>query len=190
VRTVREVFTRPGVDYRRVPISDERAPELKDFQALYDLLHKRSTPRLFNCHAGRGRTTTAMVIADLVEQGPAAQPQSVKERRNAVQESLWEAVAAFQERTDAAIRLSGRLQDLKAAIWSQEPAPQGHNPSPEAALAARARDYLRRYFLLQAFAEFVSRPDPAGFAAWLELRPEKTRALERLERWLGLTPEA
>ena len=187
VRTCRQVFG-AVVDFHRVPISDEQWPEVQDFQDLYDILRGERRPRLFNCHAGRGRTTTAMVVADLIEQGPAACPESVREKRDPAQAALWDAITAFpgsQAAADEAIERSARLQDLKGAILSQEPAPQGRNPSPEAALALRARDYLRRYFGLVTFAEFLA--DKAGnFAQWIQEHPDKRKALKRLERSLGL----
>jgi len=189
VRTIQQVFA--PVNYHRVPVSDEQSPEVKDFQELYDLLRGERRPRVFNCHAGRGRTTTAMIVADLIEQGPLASAASVREQRSPAQESLWKAVAVFpqsQEAADQAIERSSRLQHLKEAILSQEPVQQGYSPSPEAALALRARDYLRRYFALVTFAEFVGH-EGGNFAAWLAERPEKRKALRRLERALGLWSE-
>lgn len=186
VRTCRQVFE--SVRFHRVPVSDEQSPEVKDFQELFDLLRDERRPRVFNCHAGRGRTTTAMVIADLIEQGSAASPASVREKRDPAQEALWGAISAFPETqaaADDAIERSSRLQHLKATIESTEPVQQGYSPSPEAALAVRARDYLRRYFALVTFAEFLH--DRAGnFAAWLGDHPDKRKSLRRLERALGL----
>ena len=73
VKTTKEVFDglkEQGykVDYKRIPISDEKRPEAKDF----DELRKRienvdpDTPVIFNCQAGRGRTTTALITAGLI----------------------------------------------------------------------------------------------------------------------------
>ena len=58
-----------NVDYEQVPVTDEKAPEPKDLEALTQRIGgaDASTPQIFNCHAGRGRTTTAMVVAQLIQ---------------------------------------------------------------------------------------------------------------------------
>lgn len=76
------------VSYRRVPVTDEKAPEPKDVDHLIEFLREgdccnpssSSPPRenkkkvafVFNCQMGRGRTTTAMVIASMVLTADAA----------------------------------------------------------------------------------------------------------------------
>eukprot|EP00033_Pygsuia_biforma_P004146 GCRY01004549.1.p1 GENE.GCRY01004549.1~~GCRY01004549.1.p1 ORF type:complete len:585 (+),score=160.20 GCRY01004549.1:98-1852(+) len=54
--------------YARIPISDELAPDEKDFDALVDLIirARKDCAFIFNCQMGRGRTTTGMVIATLI----------------------------------------------------------------------------------------------------------------------------
>jgi len=55
------------VEYFRIPITDECAPEEKDFDELVNTL-KDTTPTtgiVFNCQMGRGRTTTGLVCAYL-----------------------------------------------------------------------------------------------------------------------------
>nr|XP_028585398.1 paladin isoform X1 [Podarcis muralis]XP_028585399.1 paladin isoform X1 [Podarcis muralis]XP_028585400.1 paladin isoform X1 [Podarcis muralis] len=73
--TIQEVFnqhksTCQGLVYKRVPIPDFCAPKEKDFDQLLEamkgaLAEDSRTAFVFNCHSGRGRTTTAMVIAVL-----------------------------------------------------------------------------------------------------------------------------
>jgi hypothetical protein len=57
----------PIVEYYRIPIADETAPEEKDFdQLIAELRGCLSSPGValvFNCQMGRGRTTTGMVCA-------------------------------------------------------------------------------------------------------------------------------
>jgi hypothetical protein len=52
------------VTLMRVPITDERAPEPKDFAQLLDEIMKFPADAnfIFNCQMGRGRTTTGMVL--------------------------------------------------------------------------------------------------------------------------------
>jgi len=78
VRTVREVYEDLKamgypIIYRRVPITDEKAPEGKDMEAImHSMQIKPSSDSatgishiVFNCQMGRGRTTTGMVLACL-----------------------------------------------------------------------------------------------------------------------------
>lgn len=71
------VNAQPGVApvrYVRVPIADETAPEEKDFDQLCAELQPvasaggmgQATALVFNCHMGRGRTTTGMVVASII----------------------------------------------------------------------------------------------------------------------------
>ncbi|KAJ3024316.1 UNVERIFIED_CONTAM: hypothetical protein HDU68_008233 [Siphonaria sp. JEL0065] len=57
------------VDYKRVPITDEQAPIPDVFDQLVDRLTalESNTEAIFNCQMGRGRTTTGIVIACLLE---------------------------------------------------------------------------------------------------------------------------
>ncbi|KAF7247393.1 Paladin, partial [Varanus komodoensis] len=73
--TMQEVFNQhksscQGLAYKRIPIPDFCAPKEKDFDQLLEamknaLAEDSNTAFVFNCHSGRGRTTTAMVIAVL-----------------------------------------------------------------------------------------------------------------------------
>ncbi|XP_068115050.1 paladin [Hyperolius riggenbachi] len=63
--------TCPGLVYKRIPIPDFCAPREQDFdmilQAMKSMLAEDSNAAfVFNCQEGRGRTTTAMVIALLI----------------------------------------------------------------------------------------------------------------------------
>ncbi|XP_041032403.1 paladin-like isoform X2 [Carcharodon carcharias] len=60
-----------GLLYRRVPIPDCGAPREKDFDRLMEamkmvLAEDTRSAIVFNCHNGKGRTTTAMVISVLI----------------------------------------------------------------------------------------------------------------------------
>jgi len=54
-----------SVIYSRLPITDEQAPEERDFDDMVDRIRDvpEDTHLVFNCQMGRGRTTTGMVIA-------------------------------------------------------------------------------------------------------------------------------
>uniref|UniRef100_A0A674E0A5 Paladin n=1 Tax=Salmo trutta TaxID=8032 RepID=A0A674E0A5_SALTR len=73
--TVQEVFnqyqrTHQGLLYKRIPLSDCCAPKEEDFDQLLEamkstLAEDSRSAFVFNCSNGKGRTTTAMVIAAL-----------------------------------------------------------------------------------------------------------------------------
>ncbi|MGH0155374.1 UNVERIFIED_CONTAM: hypothetical protein FKN15_032825 [Acipenser sinensis] len=73
--TVQEIFSQQktscqGLVYRRIPVSDCCAPREQDFDRLMEamkatLAEDSQAAFVFNCHNGKGRTTTAMVIAAL-----------------------------------------------------------------------------------------------------------------------------
>ncbi|KAM8924371.1 paladin isoform 2-T2 [Pelodytes ibericus] len=72
-QTMQEIFnqqrvTYPGLVYKRIPIPDFCAPREQDFdlilQSMKSMLAEDSKAAfVFNCHGGKGRTTTAMVMA-------------------------------------------------------------------------------------------------------------------------------
>ncbi|NWV09682.1 PALD protein, partial [Ptilonorhynchus violaceus] len=73
--TMQEIFSQQknscqGLTYRRIPIPDFCAPKEQDFDRLLEamksaLAEDSRVAFVFNCSSGRGRTTTAMVIAVL-----------------------------------------------------------------------------------------------------------------------------
>ncbi|KAG8435133.1 hypothetical protein GDO86_013182 [Hymenochirus boettgeri] len=74
-QTMQEIFnqqrsTYTGLIYKRIPIPDFCAPREQDFDLLLEsmkstLAEDSNAAFVFNCHGGKGRTTTAMVIAVL-----------------------------------------------------------------------------------------------------------------------------
>ncbi|XP_023341623.1 paladin isoform X2 [Eurytemora carolleeae] len=58
-----------SLQYARMPIIDEKAPTVGDFDALLEMLRVAddNTACVFNCQMGKGRTTTGMVIACLIK---------------------------------------------------------------------------------------------------------------------------
>uniref|UniRef100_A0A8C9TFS2 Paladin n=1 Tax=Scleropages formosus TaxID=113540 RepID=A0A8C9TFS2_SCLFO len=73
--TVQEIFNQhksshEGLVYQRIPLPDCCAPREEDFDRLIEALktalaEDSRTAFVFNCHDGKGRTTTAMVVATL-----------------------------------------------------------------------------------------------------------------------------
>lgn len=59
------------VEYLRIAVTDEQAPQEHEFDTMTDIcikvLQDPSAHLLWNCQMGRGRTTTGMVVATLVD---------------------------------------------------------------------------------------------------------------------------
>lgn len=186
------------VDYHRIPMTDEKTPELQDFDALLSLLRTvpDGSPRIFNCHAGRGRTTTAMVIADMFEQArgnPAASGtllESERFQRHYLQEegagsveSLARALreqSANRQLADQAIDRMGLVQNLRKAILDRTP--NGILPSDEEAVRIRSSNFLDRYMMLVQFARYLSSASHDGFresfGQWVSRHPEVYETIE------------
>lgn len=61
-------FSLYTVEYYRIPITDECAPEEKDFDAIVAATKDCNTDTavVFNCQLGRGRTSTGLVCGYLI----------------------------------------------------------------------------------------------------------------------------
>lgn len=186
------------VDYARIPISDEKAPENQDFDALVARLRSadKDNPLVFNCHAGRGRTTTGMVVGQLFR--GLQTPPSVGSPQGAdrLEQGYFKAVlgligqlqggAESKSALDAVIDKSGDVQNLRTAIAKlkvkSETAPQ--RAVAEESLAA-GKDYLYRYYKLIAFENYLKEMAPQGFpqdfSSWIRQHPELDISPESLE---------
>jgi protein-tyrosine phosphatase len=218
VKTVKEVYddlAKEGykVDYKRVPVSDEKPPEKKDFDELVNILKNDDPdmPTILNCHAGRGRTTTAMVIADLIKtsnkegdtgktirqnktfrdlfreyvknpEGEGSRLRSVLSLVDAVQtaktpEDVDKVINAIEGKdspagsselkANEAIDREGQVQNLREATIKQlkkfKTDPAGKD---------KALDFLKRYFDLIAFQDYIKDEGKNGykvpFSQWIE----------------------
>lgn len=212
VQTPREVYQQLQaegyqVDYARLPVTDEQAPEPKDLQALLERLQNATgdTPLIFNCHAGRGRTTTAMVVAQLLQsarqgsdanfvRNPAVRQdireQGVYERGDyrlilSLIRNLENGVESKAE-TDAVLDRTEHIQNLRTDINRyRERSLTGADSHRQEAARERGKDYLRRYFSLITFNEYLKEQAPNGFQQsyedWLQARPELSRMLDSFE---------
>lgn len=220
VQTPREVFDSLkaqgyNVDYARVPVSDEKTPEPGDFDALVSRLKDVSPdqPLIFNCHGGRGRTTTAMVVADLVRRGqqggegskritkePAVR-EDIKEianhdpREYRVVLSLLRAIERApksQKEADDIIDDYSALQNLRDCVLDcKERAQTDPNAKVRDEARKRGEQYLERYYHLTMFDAYVKDEAPKGygktFDTWMSEHPEQLRMLEALKVAMGFT---
>jgi hypothetical protein len=192
VSTPRDVFTQLQskgyrVDYARIPIADEKAPEPQDFDALVKRLREADpqAPLIFNCHAGRGRTTTGEVVADIVRRArngqmapdlsqSAAMQRDVQEQGEGdpdnyrclqrLLQSLQQGRLSQQD-LDSSIERAGAVTNLRTAIGHQLLQAQSQpDPARREADLARLQDYVKRYFYLVAFDEYAREEAANGFS--------------------------
>ena len=185
------------VDYARIPISDEKAPEDQDFDALIQRLRAADphSALVFNCHAGRGRTTTGMVVGELYrgsqDLAPSQAPQGDRYEQGNFRAvlDLINTLRSGQESKaalDAVIDQAGDVQNLRTAIArlksKSENVPRG--PVAEESLS-RGKDYLYRYYRLIAFQSYLREMAPQGypqnFSEWIGHHPELNISPESLE---------
>ncbi|MFN8610515.1 MAG: hypothetical protein U0931_23450 [Vulcanimicrobiota bacterium] len=186
------------VDYARIPISDEKAPENQDFDALVSRLREADpkSPLVFNCHAGRGRTTTGMVVGQLFRgmhnPAPSSSPQGTDQFEQGNFKAVLGLVGQLQGGSDskaaldAVIDQSGDVQNLRTAIAKLKVKSE---TAPQRALAdeslASGKDYLYRYYKLIAFQNYLKEMGPQGFpqdfSSWIKQHPELDISPESLE---------
>lgn len=213
VKTTKEVYQglqAEGykVDYARVPVTDEKTPEYGDLQALVDRLKgvDEGTPMIFNCHAGRGRTTTGMVSAQLLQQAVKGDNDSPLQRVDAVRQDIREQGnydlgnyrlilslikkldngLSSKLETDQILDRTQDLQNLRTDINRyREKSLTSQDPSSARRAESRGLDYLHRYHTLITFNEYVKEQAPKGFEQtfqqWMDQRPEVTDMLRSFE---------
>jgi predicted protein tyrosine phosphatase len=223
VRTVKEVYRdlqEQGwrVDYARIPVSDEKSPEPQDFDALLRRLQGAPPEAhlVFNCHMGRGRTTTAMVVADLWRRARGGEPrvrprvqtfsrqpavhQDIREqgRRQRSQyriilsliQALEQGPRSKQE-ADSVIDRFACLQNLRRAVDEHYRAAAAADcPDRARHLRQRAGHFLHRYFHLIALDAYLKEQARGGtsgtFAEWLLRHPDLSEMVGYLHWSLGL----
>jgi len=196
------------VDFARVPVTDEKTPESGDLQAIVKRVAgaEEGAALIFNCHAGRGRTTTAMVAAQLLQKAQGAGEQQAFHRVDSVREDIKEQGnyergnyrlilslvkkldngLASKAETDEVLDRTEDLQNLRSDINTyREKSLKANDPSSAQRAEARGLDYLHRYHTLITFNQYVKDQAPQGFEQtfeqWLEARPEITDLLQSFE---------
>ena len=184
----------PNFEYRRIPLSDEKSPDPASLDKVRDYINEMSakygkdSPQfVFNCHQGKGRTTTSMVTAGITLDGrgphqlelPFEETRERTERNirdNAQLQNLNTTVDEYKKKAEDAEKKATDL-DARAA--------QASNRSERADLGAQARrahadaakynenaqEFTKRYALMQKYSEYVteygSNSQHPTFAAWM-----------------------
>ena len=204
----------PSFEYRRIPLSDEKSPDpasldevrgyLNEMSAKYG---KQSPQFVFNCHQGKGRTTTTMVTAGITMdgRGPRQLELPFEETR---------------ERTERNIRENAQLQNLNTTVDEYKKKAQSAearaealekqladttlNRSQRADLGAQARrahadaakyrenaqEFTKRYALMQKYSEYVtehgSNAQHPTFAEWMKSEAQQS---DLNDKWAALNQQ-
>lgn len=190
VQTPREVFDQLRqegyrADFHRVPVTDEHAPSC----AALDLLTQQlgglppGTPRVFNCQMGRGRTTTGMVVAQLVEQNEQQGPMALAAGPKIKFDRTFQAISSWLLQVGAgmiplagvnlAIQQANAVQNLRDSILSVKKQRAATRDAQESQKLARTEgEYLNRYNQLVAYNTYLQERKPQGrFQDWLQTHP-------------------
>jgi len=184
IKTTREVFDGIAreyrekgitVDFNRVPISDEKKPEDKDIDQLIGQFRAvdDSTEVVFNCQAGRGRTTTGMTIFDMLRRGKEGDTKLTHFAHDDIKE---QATPGFYR---TAVSVVSKLkkyfkkdQDLTALMNDQRQAggadltttSRDIQKNPE-----KAKDFFERYYKLMQVYQYSKEQAPLyqqSFSDW------------------------
>ncbi len=197
------------VDFARVPVTDEKTPQPDDLDALVQRIAgaDASTPMLFNCHAGRGRTTTAMVAAQLIQDAKRGADQPEFQRQPAIHQDIREQgrydrgeyrlilrlIQALdggetsKSQTDTVLDRTGDMQNLRTEIarYREKSMDPNRDEASRSRSESRGLDYLHRYHTLITFNEYVNESAKDGFkvpySEWLKGKPELDEMLQQFE---------
>eukprot|EP00963_Diacronema_lutheri_P007046 scaffold625_cov324-Pavlova_lutheri.AAC.80 len=196
------------VDYLRVPITDEKAPVERDIDTLTRRASQFSNDScfVFNCQMGRGRTTTGMVIACLVQAREMrdagmvlpfhatsvaevrTEMEALKAGEFGVVRSLLRVLDSGNEgklMLDAVIDACDAMQNLRESILNYRSSILTARGEDRRNLAlGRTLEYLQRYYVLVAFSSYVlsSQYKKLSFEEWMQSRPELYSVLQRMLR--------
>jgi hypothetical protein len=202
VKTPREVYDQlasEGIDvrYLRVPITHTRAPKGRDFDILASAI--RGAPPLsshvFNCQAGHGRTTTAMVVACMCLQlsvEPAPTAASSRSADEDAAQGQWVVVGRLlrllqgghdaKAQLDAAIDKCAAVVNLRDGILQEggEPGQNKLSATKQLSHDKVHRDFLAHrvkhldlYCCLITFSAWLRLGMPArSYKVWRKMRPE------------------
>jgi protein-tyrosine phosphatase len=161
VQTVKEVFDdlkSEGyrLDYRRIPIGDEEAAEVKDFDEVTRFIagSKSDQKLVFNCQAGKGRTTTGMMIAEVCQRNDEVSDDYVGPPRTGQRAPSQSSYGKVKHKLDKSLADGAALTDLRASLSELKQSAQGAGPEK----INREIDFVVRYRRMLAFESYMSQP--------------------------------
>lgn len=213
-QTTREVVEElqaryPNFEYRRIPLSDEKSPEPASVDGLRQFMNEMSSryegkdPQfVFNCHQGKGRTTTSMVTAGITLDGKSPRqlelPFGEAERRaerniidNAHMQNLKTTVDEYRQKSD----LAGKTADQFSREASRESDPDRKEQlelqaqrarAEQAKYADNAQEFTKRYALMQKYSEYVSDEGTNGKVTFDQWMKTGSHQADLQDKWASL----
>ncbi|CAO0803096.1 unnamed protein product [Mucor circinelloides] len=190
------------LDYYRVPVTAEKAPEWCDFDEIRNLITSTDlskTALIMNCQVGLGRSTLGTVIATLITRW--IKPSHVKEgndHRRKCQYLNYQIINSLlrviknglevKHTVDDVIDTCGAFLNLREMIESEHI--KSDNQDDEVKKKAhikRGIAALQRYFVLLCFEAYLDSTSPElvnstpTFESWMNKRPEIGTLLQEFE---------
>lgn len=228
VQTTREVveeMKKPpnnfNIEYKRIPLVDEKSPspaqldEIRGWMNEVQARHPKDKDKMeyvFNCHQGRGRTTTGMVAAGIAMDGLDGRTVQLKlpfmtlgenaqERGDRVideafhMQNLRETVQETQDKA-AKSELDAKKYEEKAAAAKTEKERAENERLAQAARETKekyeqhARDFTKRYALMQKYSEYIdqygARSQTTSFDDWMK---QATQTADLDKKWMALNTQ-
>jgi hypothetical protein len=204
LRTVRDVFEErqrefPSLNYTRIPVTDEKRPEDRDFDALVARFRdcKPRAAYVMNCQGGFGRTTTAMAIMSVMKNATheparafsiipgilAEIREAGKRKRSSI--GLLKSASRIAEIAANLIEVKAEtIEDFKRVLQEQG-VKVSHliNSLDERSSIdpVKACSYLERYVYLAVFGRYCVVQGPGGykvpFSSWVKTYERRLRLL-------------
>ncbi|KAI8984466.1 inositol hexakisphosphate-domain-containing protein [Mycotypha africana] len=204
-----ELFRRRDaiLDYQRVPITAEKAPERKDFDDLTSLITQVDLSRtsiILNCQVGLGRSTSGTIIASLLTRW--IRPKSVY-HKNISRSHLANNKYLNYQIINSLLRLIKRglenkcivdtvidqcsvngknLRDTIEEARIQAEKEKEEDPEQYRRTVKKGVTALERYFMFICFQAYLDSTSPSlvrdteSFSFWIKQRPELDTILELL----------
>jgi hypothetical protein len=188
------------IEYRRVPVPDEKSPDAAQLDDMRNFMSEmqqkypdQDLQYVFNCHQGRGRTTTGMVGAGIALDGQVRQlelPFGIKLRGedpharadriindNFHMQNLRETVDEYK---DKAAKEARRAEELRQKAEAESNAEKKAELQAEAAAAERKKtkydtnacDFTKRYAMMQKYSEYIAEhgahAQTPSFQEWIQ----------------------
>ena len=183
------------IEYHRIPVSDEHAPQTDDLNDLIEIFSSVSDDKeiFVNCHAGRGRTTTAMAVAtmiDLKKQDDERVTHSESARAAdsyalgfgpqglSPMAQVFSELAPHRVLADTAIGKVSQVQNIRKAVFDKKLAPTAPGQHSSVDETSRMIRYTERYLKLIEVAQYLNDQPPfANFEEWSGVGSKATKAV-------------
>ena len=205
------------VEYKRIPLADEKSPtpaQMDELRRWTNEAQKKhpdaNLEYVFNCHQGRGRTTTAMVTTGITRDGKTKQlelpfgvtlGEDARGRADRIIDESYH-LQNLRETVDTtkkdAADWASKAEKLEAQAAKEADEAQKSKLEAEAAKARkkqqkyemRATDFTKRYATMQKYSEYVDEHGPRcedpSFEKWMS---QEHQVKDLGERWAALNTQ-